>query len=173
MKLAAAWLVRSAPLVALLVALSAVPALATSNPNEKPPPPCVGWGLVFFDSGSASVTPIAAAILDNFARGLQASVHPSRVILNGHADRVGSSKSNRLLSRRRAEAVRNHLLAKGVKRSLVEVQSSGETRLLVETPDEVAEAQNRYVDFTEILDPAELARREAWWGKHGRPTIIC
>ena len=159
--------------IALLLALCAAPAVGAPGPDEKPPPPCVGWGLLFFDSGSAKVTPVAAAILDNFLSGMRANTYPSNIKLNGHTDRVGGPEANELLSRRRAEAVRDYLVARGIDASRVEVKASGESRPLVETVDGVSEAQNRYVDFTEILDPAEWKRRDVWWASHARPSIVC
>jgi outer membrane protein OmpA-like peptidoglycan-associated protein len=129
--------------------------------------------LVFFASGAHGIDSRAAGILDNLASIIVASEYPSRLIIRGHADRVGTADRNLLLSRKRAEAVRDYLAARGVPDGQIDLQAAGETGLLIETRDGVAEAQNRFVELLERPDPAEWQRREAWWAKHGRPSIVC
>ena len=65
--------------------------------------------------------------------------------VSGHADRSGSEEYNLRLSLRRAEAVRNVILAQGVPSTLIHVEAHGEKRLLVETDDGKREPQNRFV----------------------------
>ena len=93
--------------------------------------------------------------------------------LTGSADRVGSKAANLRLSRRRAETVRDYLAAKGFSRARIKVKAAGENRPMVETPDGIAEAQNRYVYLFEYLAPQEQARREAIWARVGVPKIVC
>lgn len=99
--------------------------------------------LVFFESGSARITPAAEAILENAVGGMRV-LDVREIEIVGIADRVGSDADNVSLGRRRAEAVRRALLAKGMSPHIrVRIVSWGETRPIVETRDGVADAQNR------------------------------
>lgn len=108
-----------------------------------------------FDTGSASITPQGAATLDGFIDGYDAPSY-CQMVVEGHADRVGSAVRNLQLSRRRAEAVAAYLRRKGVTAPIV-VNFHGETRPLVDTPDEIPERQNRYVSIW-INDPRPAPR---------------
>ena len=125
------------------------------------------WALspfaVFFDSGSVRLTPAAEAILDNAAQAFR-TADVREIEIMGATDRVGSDIANLALSRRRAEAVRDALLARGMSRHVrVRITAAGETRPLVETADGVAEAQNRLVMVV-------LVRMCRGWPEPGRRT---
>jgi outer membrane protein OmpA-like peptidoglycan-associated protein len=108
-----------------------------------------------FESGSARITPQAAATLDAFAADYDAPAHCVMVV-EGFADRVGAVDRNLRLSERRANAVAAYLRRKGVT-APIEIRFHGETNLLVETLDEVAEPQNRYVSIW-INEPQQSPR---------------
>ena len=103
--------------------------------------------MVFFDSGSAKLTPQAAAILDNAALAY-ASCGDASVMVAGHTDRRGSSKVNMALSNRRAAGVRLYLAKHGIRLNRITSQAFGESRPLVETADGVREPQNNRVEIT-------------------------
>lgn len=147
--------------------------IGAAEPPASEPPPCDAWGALFFESGSARVDLRAAAILDNLLSILRQSVAPSRVTLVGHTDRVGTETANMRLSRRRAIAVRDYLVAKGVSPAMIRIEAAGETRSLVDTADEVADQQNRRVEMSEFPDPREQKRREDWWTAPGRHRAVC
>ena len=125
---------RAAAALAVLL-LAAVPAWALS-PFYIP-----------FASGSARLDARAFGIIDNAAEAIRA-LDVRQLEVAGFADRVGSSASNMRLSRRRAEAVKAALVARGVAASAIRVQAFGEDRPLVETGDGVDEPQNRFVTIT-------------------------
>ena len=82
-----------------------------------------------------------------------------RYVILGHGDRAGSDDYNLALSLRRAEAVRDYLLTRGLSFWAIErVEGLGETRLMLDTADGVAEPQNRRA---EVLwrGPAAARRR--------------
>ncbi|HTU11009.1 MAG TPA: OmpA family protein [Allosphingosinicella sp.] len=108
-----------------------------------------------FEAGSARITAQAAATLDGFVADYDAPPH-CEIVIEGHADRSGSSARNIRLSGQRAEAVAAYLRSKGITAPLV-IMQNGEARPLVETPDGVAERQNRYVSIW-ILDPISSPR---------------
>jgi len=103
--------------------------------------------IVFFDWDRSDLTAEARGILngvaENFRRGGQ-----TQVVLAGHADRSGSDAYNVGLSQRRANTVRDYLIAQGIPGSAMTTQAFGETRPRVETADGVREPDNRRVEIT-------------------------
>lgn len=67
----------------------------------------------------------------------------SRIELTGHADEVGSEEYNLDISRRRAEAVANRLIQRGVSSNTVQLDWKGE--FMPAVPSGGAERQNRRV----------------------------
>jgi outer membrane protein OmpA-like peptidoglycan-associated protein len=70
------------------------------------------------------------------------------VVVVGHTDTTGASLKNFQLGLRRAENVRDILIAASVNASAIEVTSNGEADPVVRTADEVFEPRNRRVDIT-------------------------
>jgi outer membrane protein OmpA-like peptidoglycan-associated protein len=101
--------------------------------------------LVFFESGSARIQGPAPALLDGYAERYDALPH-CYLYIAGHADTAGTSAANLELSRRRADAVAAYLRSRGVV-APARVEAFGEARPLIETPDGVAEPQNRRVEI--------------------------
>ncbi len=71
----------------------------------------------------------------------------ARVRLEGSTDERGTREYNIGLGERRAQVVRNALLAQGVAAAQITTVSYGEERPAVEGHDEAAYAQNRRVEF--------------------------
>jgi OOP family OmpA-OmpF porin len=63
----------------------------------------------------------------------------------GHTDTSGSNAYNDKLSVRRAEAVRDALVANGVQSGAISLEGRGESDPLVSTADGVPEERNRRV----------------------------
>lgn len=104
-------------------------------------------GLVFFDSGSARLNQRAVAYLDRMEPAIWLKC-VDRVDIIGHTDRSGSSADNLKLSLRRAETVRDALIARGAPKALfVVVRGVGEDDPLIPTADGVAEPQNNFVEI--------------------------
>ncbi|WP_308910153.1 OmpA family protein [Pseudokordiimonas caeni] len=110
------------------------------------PAPLPGPFMVFFDWDQATIRgdaePIIAAAAKAFLeRGAV------EIISNGHADTSGALTYNDKLSLKRAEAVKNALVARGVPADKIDVKYFGERALLVQTADNVREPQNRRVEI--------------------------
>ncbi len=103
--------------------------------------------LVFFDFDSSKVDQGGASVLDSVAAEI-AKQNISSVNVIGHADTSGSKKYNKRLSMKRANAVRESLVAHGVNANLLMVDSKGEDELMVPTADGVREPANRRVEIT-------------------------
>lgn len=121
-----------------------------------------GSFLVFFDWGKPDITRDAEAQLNEVATAY-AQMKPSRIIITGHSDRSGPAAVNLRASRRRAEAVRAHLIDRGVPREIMRVEAMGEAQPIVPTEDGVREAQNRRVEihFDSSLAASAIGARSA------------
>ncbi|WP_149541264.1 OmpA family protein [Siccirubricoccus phaeus] len=102
--------------------------------------------LVFFDWDRADLTSRAREIIGEAAQNSR-RVQTTRIEVAGHADRSGTPQYNQRLSQRRADAVANELVARGIGRDEISVTAFGESRPLVPTADGVREPQNRRVEI--------------------------
>jgi peptidoglycan-associated lipoprotein len=97
---------------------------------------------VFFDYDSVVLSPEATGVLDQQAAWLQQ--YPNVIVtVEGHADERGTREYNLALGDRRANAVKNYLLALGVPPARLLTISYGEERPADPGHDEVAWSQNR------------------------------
>ncbi len=97
---------------------------------------------VFFGTDSYDLTGEARSTLERQATWLQQYSNLS-VTVEGHADERGTREYNLALGARRAESVKNYLIALGVDPRQVEVISYGKERPAVPGADETAWSQNR------------------------------
>lgn len=101
--------------------------------------------MLFFDWGKAEVSRDSAGTLDALIATLGASP-AARLTLESHSDRSGPAAANRLSALRRAEAVRDYLVARGISAGAIAIRVMGEDQPLIPTADGVREPQNRRVD---------------------------
>jgi outer membrane protein OmpA-like peptidoglycan-associated protein len=121
-------------------------------PSAPPPAPAAvapapaRTFLVFFDWNRADLTARARQII---AEAAQARTRQAvtRIDVTGHTDTSGSAQYNQGLSVRRANAVAAELVRLGVSRSEITATGVGESQLLVATPDNTREPQNRRVEI--------------------------
>ncbi len=102
--------------------------------------------LVFFDWNRADLTARARQIIAEAAQA-RTTQQVTRIEVNGHTDTSGSARYNQGLSERRAAAVAGELVRLGVPRGEIVTRGFGQTQLLVPTPDNVREPQNRRVEI--------------------------
>ena len=144
---------------ALLVALSL--AACASNPTADAKNPQAGYASaatpgsaqdfvvnvgdrVFFETDSTELTVQARAILDKQAMWLQRYNRYS-FTLEGHADERGTREYNIALGARRAQTVREYLVARGVESSRMRTISYGKERPVAVCNDISCWSQNRRV----------------------------
>lgn len=104
-----------------------VPVAVQPDAPKPEPAPKAGepvMATVLFDYDSSTLRPGEAAKLDELAGKVRGRAS-DRLDAVGHADRIGSESYNMDLSRRRAEAVRNHLVAKGIEAGRVRAEGKG------------------------------------------------
>ncbi len=106
---------------------------------------------LFFPFDSAETGAEGADTMDTVAAAAAAGKR-LHVVLAGHADRAGPRAYNQGLSRRRALAVRDALMARGIDGGRITTTAFGETRPRVATPDGLREPRNRRVEI--MVGPA-------------------
>ena len=99
---------------------------------------------ISFDVGSAAVKPEMRPVLDQFAQGLDASMH---VRIVGHTDNTGSDAFNDRLSVERADSVRDYLVARGVSAQRIATSGRGEREPVADNGTAAGRAQNRRVEI--------------------------
>ncbi|MBW6399669.1 OmpA family protein [Roseomonas sp. HJA6] len=131
-------------LVGVRYAFNSAPPPAPVAPAVAPVP--ARTFLVFFDWNRADLTDRARQIVSEAAQArTQQAV--TRIEVNGYTDTSGSAQYNQGLSVRRANAVAAELIRLGVPRQEIVARGFGETNLLVPTPDNTREPQNRRVEI--------------------------
>lgn len=115
--------------------------------------------MVYFQWGQASITPTAQQVIDEVVEHVEPLTQYD-IVLAGHADASGDAKFNLKLSQKRAEAVKERLIAGGVKEEQVKTVAFGESD--PEVKSEGKEESNRKVVITvnEEIDTGELLKEE-------------
>jgi peptidoglycan-associated lipoprotein len=104
---------------------------------------------VNFAFDDATVRDQDRAALDRFASVVEKYYPNSKITVEGFADPAGTQHYNRVLSERRATAVRDYLVSKGVATAGLKTIGYGKTRLVVPnaSKDDPGAEQNRRVTF--------------------------
>lgn len=101
---------------------------------------------VNFEFDSEQLTAGAMSILDSISGSLLAQT-AVKVLVTGHTDALGPQSYNLGLSQRRAQAVMDYLVGKGVEASRVAADGEGEFSPIASNDTEEGRAQNRRVEF--------------------------
>ena len=107
---------------------------------------------VSFDTGSSALKPPMLAVLDPFAASLKDDPK-ALVSIIGHTDSTGSDAINNPLSVARAQAVRDHLIARGVAAARIQTEGRGEREPVADNGSEAGRAKNRRVEIF-LREPA-------------------
>lgn len=103
-------------------------------------------GSALFDSGAYELKPAAKEQLKKIAVVLKN--HDSNLILvHGHADNRGSADANLKLSQKRALAVKDYLVAKGVRGEIIQAEGKGSSEPVASNDTEAGRAKNRRVEI--------------------------
>ena len=101
----------------------------------------------------ATIKPISFKLLDGVAAALTAHA-TLKISVEGHTDDRAAEDYNLKLSQRRAEAVRDYLIKKGIDPARLTAIGYGESRPAVPGKSEAARDQNRRVEFIIVNPPA-------------------
>ena len=108
-------------------------------------------GDISFDTGRSNIRPDMAPILSKFAQGLDGSMN---VQITGHTDSQGSDAINNPLSKDRADAVRDYLVAQGVPATRISTAGRGEHQPIADNTTAEGRAKNRRVEIF-LREPAK------------------
>jgi len=134
-------------------------AVAPPAPPPAPPPPAPEKQVKIRDNrielgqkiqfalDKSEILPASFGLMDELAKTIQENPQVQKVSIEGHASSEGDDKYNLLLSKARAEAVRQYLISKGVAAERMSSTGYGETKPIAsnDTPD--GREKNRRVEF--------------------------
>lgn len=117
-------------------------------------------GNILFESGAAKIQQQSYKILDEVAAVLLKNPTLGPVQIEGHTDNRGSRAINVDLSQRRARAVLEYLVAKGVDRKRLSARGYGFDKPIATNDTPLGRAKNRRVEFRLVKNEVETAPRE-------------
>jgi len=88
-------------------------------------------------------------VLDNAVRVLKAN-STLKIEIHGHTDSVGSDAYNQRLSERRAQAVKDRLVSKGIDADRLATRGLGKSDPVASNATPEGRAQNRRVEFNVV-----------------------
>jgi outer membrane protein OmpA-like peptidoglycan-associated protein len=103
--------------------------------------------MVYFEYNKAIIKKESYPILDAVAATLQGNPGIALVEIQGHTDERGNDAYNLDLSDRRAAAVRQYMIDKGIDENRLTSQGYGESQPVDRRHNEAAWAKNRRVAF--------------------------
>lgn len=110
---------------------------------------------VGFEVDSAQLTVDSRDVLDEIAADLKK--YPRlKIELQGHTDSTGPDQYNLVLSQRRADAVRDYLLAQGVASTQLTSRGYGETQPIADNTTAAGRAANRRVVMRVLENPGDV-----------------
>ena len=109
-------------------------------------------GAVLFTSAKADLSPGAQLKLNDVANALTQQDPDSKIVVEGHTDSQGSASNNQDLSQRRAQAVRDYLVTRGIATDRITAQGFGSTRSVADNTSTEGRANNRRVEI--VVQPA-------------------
>jgi len=129
----------------------AAPAPVAEAPAPAPMPVSETMTLsaaALFDFDKSTIKPDAAAQLDEFAARIGRLPSLESVNVVGHTDSVGTDAYNEKLSMRRASAVSDYLVGRGVNAAVINTSGMGESQPVADNSTADGREQNRRVEIT-------------------------
>ncbi len=105
-----------------------------------------------FDSARATIKPESHKLLDRMVIAAKNCDEDTIITINGYTDNVGNIEANRRLSLRRARAVGQYMLKRGVAKQ-VKVVGNGPNDPIADNDTEEGRAQNRRIEFKVLRAP--------------------
>ena len=102
---------------------------------------------IFFETGKSNLKTSSYAELDRVVNFLNTNQKVT-IEISGHTDNVGAKKSNQLLSQKRAKAVTDYIINKGILNSRLTSVGYGFEKPLTENSTKKGRKLNRRVEFT-------------------------
>lgn len=142
-------------------------ALCSSRPMAKAPTPApahlpepakvenkteIVITLVKFDFDKYNIKDMYKPELDEAAASIIKQYPDANVLIEGNTDSVGTLDYNQALSLRRANAVKDYLVTKGIRADKIRVEGYGKTRPVATNETAEGRAQNRGADETHKVE---------------------
>ena len=102
--------------------------------------------IMYFKPGSTEPINESLQLIPEILEAIK-SQKSNHVSVIGHTDTVASIEYNRKLSRLRAKSIADVLVSRGVDRAIIEIEFYGKEKLLIKTPNGMAEPRNRRVEI--------------------------
>ncbi|MFN7727754.1 MAG: OmpA family protein [Bdellovibrio sp.] len=110
---------------------------------------------ILFDTGQSTLKPEAKNNLREMATIMKK--YPENVLtVNGYTDNTGGAKINEKLSEKRAEAVRQTLVANGLPAETVKAQGWGPSKPVAANDSAEGRKKNRRVEIEIAVDPSKV-----------------
>jgi len=103
---------------------------------------------VNFDNNSANLTASSLSIIDKAAAAIEGAPSGIKVEIGGHTDNVGNAGLNQQLSEKRAQAVMQALVKKGVPADRLAARGFGADQPIGDNSTEQGRAKNRRIGYT-------------------------
>jgi outer membrane protein OmpA-like peptidoglycan-associated protein len=107
-------------------------------------------GGVLFASAKSELLPSAQLKLNDVASALTKEDPSSKMVVEGHTDSQGAAAYNQDLSTRRAQAVRDYLVSRGVASDRITSQGFGPSRSVADNASPEGRANNRRVEIVVV-----------------------
>jgi outer membrane protein OmpA-like peptidoglycan-associated protein len=127
---------------------------APAPPPPPPPPPAAApvkkkivLRAVHFDFNKYNIRRDAIPVLDEAVSVLKQEPSAVGVICAGYTDSIGTEQYNLKLSMRRADAVKNYLVSKGIPASRIKTEGFGESNPVASNDTAEGRAQNRRTEL--------------------------
>ncbi|MCS6929910.1 MAG: OmpA family protein [Saprospiraceae bacterium] len=130
----------------LNIRLQPIGSTQEASPTSTSSPPPIVLRNIFFASGSAELLPASTVELEQLVSFL--NENPLlRIQINGHTDNVGDEAFNQILSERRARAVYDYLIGRGIAPERLRYKGFGESKPIQPNDTPQGRAQNRRTEF--------------------------
>jgi len=132
-----------APKPAVMMAEKEISRIFAGALAAEPAPPA--RYILYFLHNSTELTPDSRSSIKEIIAEIKKRASTD-IQVTGHTDRSGAKEFNLVLSRRRAEKVRDLLVAEGIALETISMAFHGEENPLIQTAENVPEPRNRRVE---------------------------
>lgn len=113
---------------------------------------------ILFDTGKAELKPEATANLQQMAAIMKK--YPENVLtIKGYTDAIGSDQTNKSLSKRRAAAVEDVLVANQLPAATIAIEGMGENSPIADNSTPTGRQQNRRVEIEVAVDASKVPEK--------------